>query len=78
MYINIIQIAGSRKLIPCFREAFSHPYIPCFHLLVNGFSVTNNTYAVFALCPIRTLTIKMVPMTGRASSFLEFFCMYLR
>ena len=23
-----------------FREAFNHPYISLFHLLVNGFSVT--------------------------------------
>ena len=32
------------KLIPCFhtfREAFSHPYISFFHLLVNGFCVTS-------------------------------------
>ena len=38
------RIAGSGKLIPCFRtfrEAFSHPYISVFHLLVNGFCVTN-------------------------------------
>ena len=37
-------IAGSWKLIPIsvlFREAFSHPYISFFHLLVNSFSVTS-------------------------------------
>ena len=33
------------KLIPCFRtfrEAFRHPYISFFHLLVNGFSAIIN------------------------------------
>ena len=34
------QIVESSSLVSVpFREAISHPYIPFFHLLVNGFSV---------------------------------------
>ena len=37
------QIVESSSLVSVlFREAISHPYIPFFHLLVNGFSVTCN------------------------------------
>ena len=35
------QIVESSSLVSVlFREAISHPYIPFFHLIVNGFSVT--------------------------------------
>ena len=34
------RVIESSSLVPVvFREAFSHPYISFFHLLVNGFSV---------------------------------------
>ena len=41
-----LQVVESSSLVSVlFREAFSHPYISFFHLLVNGFSVTcNNNY----------------------------------
>ena len=32
-------VEGSSLVSVLFREAFSHPYISFFHLLVNGFSV---------------------------------------
>ena len=36
-----LQLDESSSLVSLlFREAFSHPYISFFHLLVNGFSVT--------------------------------------
>ena len=36
-----MQVVESFSLVSVlFREAFSHPYIPYFDLLVNGFSVT--------------------------------------
>ena len=35
-----LQVVESLSLVSVlFREAFSHPYISFFHLLVNGFSV---------------------------------------
>ena len=37
--VLFIQIAGSCLVSVLFRDAFSHPYISFFHLLVNGFSV---------------------------------------
>ena len=37
------RVIKSSSLVPVlFREVFSHPYIPFFHLLVNGFSVILN------------------------------------
>ena len=33
-------VESSSHVSVLFREAFSHPYISFFHLLVNGFSVT--------------------------------------
>ena len=37
-----LQVVESSTLVSVlFREAFSHPYIPFFHLLVNSFSVTS-------------------------------------
>ena len=33
-------VDSSSLVFVLFREAFSHPYISFFHLLVNGFSVT--------------------------------------
>ena len=34
------RVIESSSLVPVlFRDVFSHPYIPLFHLLVNGFSV---------------------------------------
>ena len=39
------QIVESSSLVSVlFREAISHPYIPFFHLLVNGFSVIIREY----------------------------------
>ena len=36
-----LQVVESSSLVSVlFREAFSHPYISFFHLLVYGFSVT--------------------------------------
>ena len=36
-----LQVVEAHPLLKgLFREAFSHPYISFFHLLVNGFSVT--------------------------------------
>ena len=36
-----LEVDESSSLVSVlFREAFSHPYISFFHLLVNGFSVT--------------------------------------
>ena len=32
-------VNNSSRVSVCFREAFSHPYISFFHLLVTGFSV---------------------------------------
>ena len=34
-------VDSSSLVFVLFREAFSHPYISFFHLLVNGFSVTS-------------------------------------
>ena len=34
-----LQVQGSWKLIPCYREVFSHPTSPFSSLLVNGFCV---------------------------------------
>ena len=33
-------VIESSSLVVLFREVFSNPYIPLFHLLVNGFSIT--------------------------------------
>ena len=43
-YVFIQGVEWFQKLFPCFRtfrEAFSHPYISFFHLLVNGFFFLN-------------------------------------
>ena len=44
MHLDItfgLQLVESSSLVSVlFREAFNHPYISFFHLLVNGFSVT--------------------------------------
>ena len=46
-YLDItfgLEVVESSSLVSVlFREAFSHPYISFFHLLVNGFCVTSNT-----------------------------------
>ena len=40
-----MQVVGRSSLVSVlFREAFSHPYVSFFYLLVNGFSVTCNLY----------------------------------
>ena len=43
MHLDItfgVHVADSSSLVSIlFREAFGHPYISFFHLLVNGFSV---------------------------------------
>ena len=43
MYLDItfgLHVVDSSSLVSVlFREAFNHPYISFFHLLVNGFSV---------------------------------------
>ena len=43
MHLDIgLQVVESSSLVSIlFREAFSHPYVFFFHLLVNGFSITS-------------------------------------
>ena len=54
-----------------FKEAFSHPYISLFHLLVNGFSVTS--FHIFSKTPYLLYSggrggIKMVPANTQSAN----------
>ena len=55
MHLDIgLQVVEAHPLFPYFlREAFSHPYISFFHLLVNGFSVTS--FRTFFTDPLPSL-----------------------
>ena len=48
-----MQVVESSSLVSIhFREAFSHPYVSFFHLLVNGFSITS--FRTFYADPLPT------------------------
>ena len=75
-----MQVVQSSSLVSVlFREAFSHPYISFFHLLVNGFSVTcnNNNYHNHLLQTVflevyLSIATSLVPLVNNFSEICAF------